>query len=453
MQRADKRLITLLLVVMLNSLSGASDPIRIDDRLELFVDDHLIDNVTGDVRQQSLQPEPQEVVFVADQPWEGNTSGYYTFMRDGDLHRMIYRGWQHDPQQQAVHQEVTCYAESQDGIHWTKPNLGLFQWNGSKDNNIVWIGPGTHNFTAMRDDNPNVTADSRYKALGGGRDGLLAFQSPDLIHWKQIKDTPVITNGAFDSQNIAFWDADRNEYRAYWRYFGDGVRAIRTATSKDFIDWENEANLTYTAGTPTEHLYTNAIQKYFRAPHLFVGFPTRFEPKSQQVEPIFMSSRDGQTFDRYPDAVIPRSAPKDRNHNRSNYMAWGLFPLPGKPNELSVYATENYYEPTPGRVRRFTYRVDGFVALRGGDVGGTMTTKPLQFAGEQLLLNYVVRDGGGLTVEAIDRSGVVNGRSKPLVGDAVDDPVRWDLAPDLSQGITGLRFTIKNADVYSLRFQ
>ena len=46
---------------------------------------------------------------------------------------------------------------------------------------------------------------------------------------------------------------------------------------------------------PAEHLYTNAVQPYFRAPHLLIGFPTRFQPKTQQVEPVFMSSRDGVT--------------------------------------------------------------------------------------------------------------------------------------------------------------
>jgi hypothetical protein len=430
-----------------------AEPIEIGDRLELFVDDYLIASIDGDVSQQLMQPEPKEVVFVADQPWEGNTSGYYTFMQDGDRYRMIYRGWQHDVAQKAVHKEVTCYAESKDGIHWTKPTLGLFDWNGSKQNNIVWLGPGTHNFTAMRDDNPASSSDSRYKAFGGGNGGLLPFGSPDLVHWKPIQDTPVITNGAFDSQNLAFWDPDRKEYRAYWRYFGNGVRAIRTATSKDFITWENEADLSYTKGTPNEHLYTNAIQKYFRAPHLFVGFPTRFEANSQQVEPIFMSSRDGQTFHRYANAVVPRSAPKDRDHNRSNYMAWGMFQLPGKPNEISVYATENYYERTPGRVRRFVYRVDGFVALQGGADGGTVTTKPLKFTGNQLLLNYVAEPGGSLVVEALDDSASIVGRSKPLVGDVVDTPVQWEQAPDFDRDVVALRFSIKNASLYSLRFK
>jgi len=37
---------------------------------------------------------------------------------------------------------------------------------------------------------------------------------------------------------------------------------------------------------------------YFRAPHLLIGFPTRFQPKTQQVEPVFMTSRDGVVFRR-----------------------------------------------------------------------------------------------------------------------------------------------------------
>ena len=430
-----------------------AQPIDVGNRLELFVDDHLVDKTEGDVQRQLMRPEPQDVVFMADKPWEGNTSGYYTYFREGDLYRMIYRGWQHDAKLKAAHREVTCYAESDDGIHWKKPNLGLFEWEGTKDNNIVWLGSGSHNSTAFHDTNPATPAESRDKALGGGGGGLLFFQSPDCKHWKLVQAKPVITHGAFDSQNLAFWDSVRQEYRAYWRYFGNGVRSIRTATSQDFITWRNEADLTYPEGTPSEHLYTNAIQPYFRAPHLFVGFPTRFEVKSQQVEPIFMSSRGGVHFNRYADAVVPRTAPKDRNHNRSNYMAWGMFQLPGQPKEISVYATENYYERTPGRVRRFTYRVDGFVALRAGKDGGSMTTKLLRYNGKQLIVNYNARPGGQLLIEALDEKGKVIGRSHPLVGDSIDAVVKWTEQPGLGQGVVQLKFTIINADVFSLRFK
>ena len=82
-----------------------------------------------------------------------------------------------------------------------------------------------------------------------------------------------------------------------------------------------------------------------------------------------------------------------------------------------------------------------------------MTTKPLQFTGQQLLLNYVVNPGGTLTIEALDKTGKVIGKSKPLSGDAVDAPVSWNQKPDLSNGNIQLRFNVKNADVYSLRFE
>ena len=434
-------------------------PIDIGNRLELFVDDYLMDSLQGDITRQLQLPEPKEVVFAADQPWEGNTSGYYSLFRDGDLYRMVYRGWQHHENKKAAHPEVTCYAESKDGINWIKPKLGLIEWNGSKDNNIIWIGPGAHNFTAFRDANPQTKSDAVFKAFGGNGGkgglsrGLLALGSPDCKRWKVLQDAPVITNGAFDSQNLAFWDTDRSEYRAYWRYFGDGVRAIRTATSKDFIEWENESDLIYPKGTPTEHLYTNAIQKYYRAPHLFIGFPTRFEPKSQQVEPILMTSRDGVHFNRWQDPVVPRTAPKDRNHNRSNYMAWGMFNLPGNDDEISVYATENYYETTPGRLRRFVYRTDGFVAVRASGDGGSLTTRSIFYEGGDLLLNYKTNNTGSLRVEALDRSGKVVGVSNKMAGDSIDEAVQWDQRIDKDVPFVRLRFTMHDAELFSLRFE
>lgn len=54
-----------------------------------------------------------------------------------------------------------------------------------------------------------------------------------------------------------------------------GVRAIRTATSKDFLTWVNQADLTY-RDSPAEHLYTNQVKPYHRAPHILIGFPTRY---------------------------------------------------------------------------------------------------------------------------------------------------------------------------------
>ncbi len=441
--------------------SGGNAPLAIGSRRELLADDFLIASMTG-AELKPHKPEPRDVAIVCDAPWEGNTSAYYTIFQDGDLCRMYYRGSHSDEKKKTTHAELACYAQSTDGISWTKPALGLFEFDGSKQNNIVWTGGGTHNFTPFKDGNPACPADARYKALAGGtttvdgkRKGCLnALKSADGIHWSLMAEG-VITAGAFDSQNLAFWDAVRGEYRAYWRIFAGGVRAIRTATSKDFIRWENQADLTY-GDAPAEHLYTNAVMPYFRAPHLFIGFPTRFQPKTQQVEPVFMTSRDGVVFRRWPEELIPITAPKDRDGNRSNYMTWGLLQLPGQDRELSVYATEAYYAGPGSRVRRFTFRTDGFVSVHAAGEG-TLVTKPLTFTGSTLSLNIASR--GPTRVELQDAGG------KPLPGFALDDctpitadqieqTVAWkggSLSPLAGQPVR-LRFVLREADLYSLQF-
>lgn len=453
--------VTLLLASPALTLSA--DPIAVGGRLELLADEHLVAEMKGDLARHLHRPEPREVVLTADAPWEGNTSGYFTVFQDGDLYRMYYRGWAHEPgSKKALRPELTCYAESRDGISWRKPDLGLHAFAGSKANNIIWTGPGTHNFTPFRDARPDCPPEARYKALGSGGKGLLYFRSADGIRWEKARDAAVITDGAFDSQNLAFWDSHRGEYRAYWRIFTRGVRAIRTATSRDFLAWNPHHDLQYPEGAPDQHLYTNAIQPYFRAPHLFIGFPTRFLPKeSERVEPVFMVSRDGLNFERYDEAVIPETAPADRRGNRSNYMTWGLLSLPGRPDELSVYATEAYYGTGPGRVRRFAYRLDGFVSLRGDKDGGEMLTKPLTFTGDRLFLNHLsLGPEGAVRVEIQDPSGrPIDGfqldQCRLLSGDAVAAAVTWTsgaVPGSLAGRPVRLRFEIRNADLFSFRF-
>ncbi|MFH1264143.1 MAG: hypothetical protein ABIK89_00335, partial [Planctomycetota bacterium] len=240
------------LVGAVGQAAGAAEPIDIGSRLELFVDDYLIDGLSGDAQLHLNKPQAKEVAIVTDKPWEGNTCAYYTIFQDGDLYRMYYRASHFDvATRKATHPEFTCYAESNDGIHWTKPELGLFEFQGSKQNSIVWDGVGTHAFVPFKDPNPNCPPEAKYKALGVGRGkhGLYAFRSPDAIHWTLMSEEPVITKGAFDSQNLAFWDPVRNLYVDFHRTFRDGVRDIMTCTSTDFLHWTDPVNLEYT-GAP-----------------------------------------------------------------------------------------------------------------------------------------------------------------------------------------------------------
>ncbi len=447
-----------LFVLCFPSHLSADDPIEVGMRRELFVDDHLLESLSSGVALQVQQPVPRDVVLVTGEPWEGNTCAYYTVFQDGDLYRMYYRG-SHSVNQKSVHEEVTCYAESTNGIVWTKPKLGLFDWDGSKDNNIVLRGIGTHCFVAFRDENPNCLAEARYKGIARGRPvgkkGLYIYQSPDAIHWSLIKDEPVITEGFFDSQNLAFWDPVSKKYVCYYRTFVDNVRSIMMTTSDDYVNWTESALLKY-GDAPVQHLYTNAIRPYPDAPHLRIGFPTRFSPETQQVEPLFMSSRDGLNFHRFDEAIIPRTAPKERDGNRSNYMANGLLKLPDLPEEWSVYATEGYYSGPNSRLRRFVYRMDGFVALSGS---GEVLTKPFTFIGDSMKLNYKCSEGGFIQVELCDQSGQpiegLAGNDCQLTGDATNQNVSWMSGQTLGK-LSGtpvrLRFILKNAELFALQF-
>ncbi|MCA9053191.1 MAG: hypothetical protein KDA75_05105 [Planctomycetaceae bacterium] len=450
--------------LLMAASAAAADPIPLGNRLELFIDDALIDRFSGDVVQYVHEPRAEEVVLVTDRPWEGNTCAYYTIFQDGNRYRMYYRGSHADEQtQKPQHPEVVCYAESTDGIHWTRPELGLCEWEGSTANNIVWNGLGSHCFTPFKDANPDATAETRYKAITAAQSpskkGLYVLGSADGLRWSLLSDEPVITEGAFDSQNLAFWDPHTRQYVDYHRTFVDRVRTIMTCTSADFLHWTEPELLQFPAA-PNEHLYTNAIRPYPRAPHLRVGFPTRYQPANSQVEPIVMVSRDGVTFHRHGKAVIPITAPKERDGNRSNYMANALVSLPGNDREYAVYASESYYDGPDSRLRRFMYRVDGFVSARAGLSGGEVVTRPFTYDGTTLVLNYAVHDGGSVRVELQAADGrplapFALDNCRALTGDEINGTAMWESGGMLSDH-TGepvrLRFVLQNADLYSFRF-
>jgi len=123
-----------LLVMVVTLIGRATEPVEIGMRRELFVDDHLIEQLSEGAELRLHRPRSQEIAIVHDAPWEGTASSSHTVFHDGDVYRMYYRGWDFWFATGMLHfsKAVTCYAESRDGIHWTKPELGLIEFNGSK---------------------------------------------------------------------------------------------------------------------------------------------------------------------------------------------------------------------------------------------------------------------------------------------------------------------------------
>ncbi len=209
------------------STLAAEPPIALGSRRELFVDHALIDRLDG-VSLQLQRTAPGGVALGFDQPWEGEVSGYVTVIHDGDRYRLYYRGrpltgyGDLDPRAR----EVTCYAASSDGITFTRPNPGLVSFGGNKNNNAILadVGHVTHNFAPFLDTRPGVPAAERFKGVGGiSKSGLMAFVSPDGIHFQKLQDQPIITGGAFDSQNNIFWSESEQRYACVFFFAHSGT--------------------------------------------------------------------------------------------------------------------------------------------------------------------------------------------------------------------------------------
>ena len=480
----------LLFTVLGVSSSPAAEPIDIGSRLELFVDDYLIDTTNG-AELRLHQPTARNIALAADQPWDGNGLGYVTVFQDGDIYRMYYRGvntkWK--PGELVNTRQKYCYAESKDGIHFSKPALGLIDFKGSKQNNIIWEGKGVHNFSPFKDTNPDCKPDEKYKAVGGGP--MLAFKSADGIRWSLMRKEPIITYGDFDSQNLAFWDSVRGEYRDYHRKGRNG-RDILTCTSSDFLNWTEPVFLDYLPGRLYQ-LYTNQIMPYPRAPHIFVGFPTRYHDRgwtpstddlpqiehrkkraatspregSALTDGLFMSSRDAQTFNMWAEAFV-RPGPQRVGtwFYCDHYQNWGLVEtksiLDGGPDELSIYLTENTANTTDvAYMRRYTLRMDGFVSVAARADGGRFVTKPIRFDGSELVMNFSTSVAGGVRVEIQDENGTpIKGytmaESVDAFGDELERVVRWKAGTDvrsLAGSTVRLVFELRDADLYSIRFR
>ena len=488
------------------------EPVNIGSDLQLFLDELVVERLSGAAGYRIHHPIPRETVLEFDRPWEGSGSGFHTVFTDGDIYKMYYRGGQMlletGKRISQAHPHVMCYAESQDGITWTRPKLGLYEFNGSKDNNIVLANGDLgglklelgDNAVMFKDENPAVKTDERYKALALSEKpkGLVPLKSSDGIHWLPMALAPVITNGELDSHNVAFWDSVRREYRAYWRYYirnvgsAEGskprsVRAIRTAVSQDFLTWTNEQDLSYDDGI-IEHLYTGKILPYYRARQVLVGFPSRYiergwSPAMRELpdatdrrsraaiserygtalsDTLLIASHDGVRFKKWDETFLrPGIEQSGTWAYGDSFMAWGIVEakslIKGAPRELAMYASEGYWLGSSTSLRRYTLRVDGFVSVSATRKGGELLTRPVVFRGEQLILNFSSSAAGRIRVEVqgLDGNplpGLALDQCDDVFGDTLERAVTWN-GKDRLAGRAGtpvrLRFVIEDADLYS----
>lgn len=472
-------------------------------------DDSLIEK-SSNIEIRMHKPVKKNIAMYCDLEWEGNVNGYGGIIKVGDTYRLYYRGQgQNDELVNGYGKSyggVFCVAESKDGINFKKPNLQIYNYNGTKNNNIVMMIENqiVDNFAVFYDTNPNCPENEKFKALAGDHKSRLAYYASADGYSFEFK-YHINVKGAFDSFNIGTWDEVRGEYVIYYRAFHskDGVdkfslvtdkihptedfRDVRMATSKDFKTWVEHGRIKFSAEKEDYPLYTSQITKYYRSDNAYIGFPARYFDRldvfnnfdymplgdrhkgmtekfgregSSFTDCIIMTSLDCINFNRRDEAFLTPGIEGRNNWWYGNcYLAHGLAEtesdIDGAPNEISIYTFDNY-RISNANLRRYTIRLDGFFSWFGGYNKGEILTKPIKILGENMFANFGTSAAGGVVFTVCDLYGnELDGyKSYTLFGDSVNRPVTFNKPlTDLIGTEVRFKIELKDAHLYSFNFE
>jgi hypothetical protein len=436
----------------------------------------------------------REVVIRADQAWEKLMISFFLTVREeeGKL-RMWYIC------RDAENQPNLAYAESADGIAWVKPKLGVVEYQGSTDNNLVGVS-GVEG-VVFQDPKARTAAEKYVYVTRLKRDGIYRYFSPDGLRWQ--RDAKALLPIPSDTQNVTFWDENLGCYVMYLRGRGRKPgdpslwRTVTRTTARDLtkpmalpLPNEKEARaalvreggglptvLEADAADPAESdVYNISAQPYPLDRRWYVGFPSFFQREVNpanpsatnygRVEVQFVGSRDGVRWERYDRRVYAAPGLVDSETRNVVFMGTGMVV---RGDEIWQYGTgfRSHHgdvaarkERADGVIQRYVQRVDGFVSLDFANGGGGAVTAPVKVDGAALRVNMDSGALGALRVGLLDREG------KALAGFGEDEcdvlrtnstgaVVSWKGSDDLSalQGReVQVVFLGARVKLYSFRF-
>lgn len=484
--------------------------IHIAKGLEPLWDNYLIDSRLTDAELSVNKPQRVGTAMVLDKPWEGSRTCYFHVFKDEDIYRMYYTVTPHG---RPLPGEglYACYAESRDGVKWERPELGIYEYDGNKENNILF-GPEDliDGFFVMKDENPQCPPNMRYKAVTqrlheNGMPYLMCFVSGDGVHFEEYG---LVSDGYhYDSLNVLLWNKEKEKYYLFLRcrhekpedetstFKETTVRDLIVTESEDFVHW-SEAKLLDFHGAEDYPLYTNAIESYLYDGRYFIGFPTRYNERrdwsanferlcgreerlermdySQKhdwehtkryglaiTDCVFMSSRDGYNWYRFDEACITPGPERDINWVYGDcYPAVGLYELPsrfeGEPTELSQLVKINHnWAGRPVQLEQYIWRRDGFASYKAGYQKKKMVTKPFCFDADTISMNFRTSARGGVYVRILDElsNPIAGYETCELFGDSVERIVDFEKPlEDLHGKKIRLEFTMSDAEIYALKF-
>jgi len=477
-------------------------PIAIAGEKQLFIDHRFLARCRN-VDLCVNQPGKLGVVLRPDCPWEDKSIGFCaSVLEDGGVFKLFYRADSHEKG------ASICLATSRDGLHWERPQIGLYEFGGRKDNNIVFRD--TDNSAAYRGVgeaivflDPHGRPQQRFKMIAskGWPDprsaGLYCHTSPDGVHWTA---GPRVLDICPDTANQAAWDRQRGKYVAYIRIWNPLRKVGRVETADILAPWPctplgAEAYFIWGKASvavpsrefpvafgydredpvPSDH-YNAAAVEYPYAQNAYVAFPSSYmhfpEPPvgkygNDGLLDIQMAvSRDGVEYHRITRVPYVPLGLAGEPDSLSNYMAVGMLRVGDYLYQYyGAYAVthglpESRQRTPIGSFCAVRQRLDGFVSADAAWGGGELVTPPVLFMGRRLVLNLDTSAMGACQVGLVTAAGneipgfTVN-ECDILRGNAVEKVVTWkgnsDLAV-LSGKSVRLQFRMRAAKLFSFQF-
>lgn len=479
--------------------SRLAEPMDVGTRRQLFIDNRFIARCQGVTLRQNRPDLQRENLLLPYHPWE---SGLVCAMGSVVQHEgkvMLWydaRKWDTTAGQVAGNTRRLCYAESTDGVCFTKPSVGLFELDGSKKNNIVSVGATGDVFLDERD-----APERRFKALldmrpdnqtlpwseteGVGKHWLYLFTSPDGIHWTRSPQVVFPLN--LGHKQSVIWDDRLQKWVLYLRGHNPHRCFGRVEVEADELDdpypfnprpgktYDPPGKVPLTSELPIvmdrdkkdppgAQPYTMNAWKYYQAEDAYFAFvPMWYDARggtggSDRIETQLAISRDGVEWQRpwrkplispgspslaTSGQIWPMSAPIIRDGEIWLYYLsqpethLGLRKLP---NYLSD-AEKHFYansQPNSSVVARAIWRRDRLVAAETNSDSGWIVTPPIRFQGTRLIVNADCGASGSLRV-GLERP---NGDSIPgyspaeavtVQGNGLNLPVRWRASGNLAR--------------------
>ena len=468
------------ILAILAVLSFSLSPLAACGEVELFIDGHFVERMDG-LRCVLHQPEDigSNPVIVPEHPWEhrripygsvlwfpdeGKFKCWYLTLNIYDS-RPGFRGYRKEHHVPINEAAFICYAESTDGVTWTKPELGLHEFRGSKRNNIVLVSPGTHFDSTSVIHVPHdkqwpyrmMTFIGRWPyqedlvrkqwgdppPFGIRRHGHYAFGSKDGISWHELNNNEPVLR--VSDRSMFWWDPRRGLFAGAAKRSHNKKRAQAYAWSRDMLHWTVTPDWVHVADGG-DHPADEAEAAYgFPYGAQWIGFAEMRRVRKSTDKGVvergttinweLLSSRDGQHWSRPARGLFFA----DGSADSWRHQVFKIFASPPieRDGQLLIYyggktgavSVETGYEPFQAMCLA-TLRKDGFVSLTADEQPGTVITKPIQVSGDHLTLNADVRKGGSVRVELLDESGdAIEGFALqdciPLRRNGVAQEVRW----------------------------